>query len=419
MIVLGGGLVAAADVVLRKTGVDVCCTGEGEKTMFDLVAQYAEFGINKDHFAHIPGLAWLDEGTIKMTRLADQLSDHEIFDIDWSILDETNTRDVRFRSDAEALSSFAHDPRFYEPERRGKFHGKFFSSKGCVARCTFCHRFGKGIRYIPMDLLKSRLTHFIQRYNIGFLSWNDENFGVHDRWLEPFCAMMKEFNVLWNVGGIRVGQVTPKKLAMMHDAGCVRVSYGMETGSERMLKVMEKKVELEDNYNAARWTTEAGIAHGIQLVIGMPGETATTVRETIKFAQQSLAIDPWLSPFDLGINHAQALPGTPLYEFARNHSLIGSSTDAEEQYLLDVSDKNARDSKTTLNFTGCPRIVMESWLLQIYIEVRYYYVKQFGIDHHICPVDFIAKSFGYRWGHLESAIRHRKPAYPVGFFQTY
>ena len=93
---------------------------------------------------------------------------------------------------------------------------------------------------------------------------------------------------------------------------------------------MEKKVELEDNFKAMKWITEVGLHTTIQLVLGMPGEDNSTIKETAKFAAYGATLKRDKNPLDLSINYAQALPGTPLYEYARSKGLIGESVEDGE-----------------------------------------------------------------------------------------
>lgn len=256
-------------------------------------------------------------------------------------------------------------------------------SKGCVAKCTFCHRWEKGIRYIPPELVVSRLERLIQCYNIKFISVSDENFGTDRKWLAEFCERIKPLDILWRVSGMRVNCITLEQLTMMKDAGCVSVMFGMETGSPRMLEVMEKKTTQADNENAMKWTIGHGLHTIVQLVLGMPGETPGTVRETISFCKMANCLSPDQSPNDLSANYAQALPGTPLYEFARHRGLIKPGLDGEEEYLLAISDRDAHDEVTTINFTDYPKLTCEVWRPLITIEVNYAYVQKYGIAHYL------------------------------------
>ncbi|PPR65434.1 MAG: hypothetical protein CFH08_00714, partial [Alphaproteobacteria bacterium MarineAlpha3_Bin7] len=235
--------------------------------------------------------------------------------------------------------------------------------------------------FIPVDICMQRLDKIIEKYNVGFLYAADENFGTDKRWLEEFCEQIKKRDILFAVG-TRAKGVTPDSLRMLREAGCTDVTYGNETGSERMLEIMEKKVSIEDNYNAVKWAIEAGMNSIVQLVCGMPGETPETIAETIEFTKYCNTVSPNQNPNDLSVNYAQALPGTPLYEHARENGLIGKTLEEEEKYLLAISDRDAHDETTTLNFTDYPKLTCETWRPLITIEVNYHYVKRFGIDQY-------------------------------------
>jgi radical SAM superfamily enzyme YgiQ (UPF0313 family) len=381
LIIVGGSLAASAEILLRRAGVDLCALGEGEKVMLNVVSR-ARTTRNTADFADIPGLVLLDaNGKLVNTGYEKQLDRSEIYNVDWDDLEHVCDMGTYISpgvNNSKADFWFERDARAYEPHRREKMVASLPGAKGCVARCTFCHRWDKGIRYIPPELIGERIKYLIDRYNVGFLHIVDENFGTDVRWLTQFCATIKPFDILWNVAGMRVNCITPEQIEVMKDAGCVAILYGMETGSREILKVMEKKVELEDNYNAMQWTVEAGLHTVVQLVVGMPGETSKTIADTAKFAAFACSIAAHQRPWDLSINYAQALPGTPLYEFARRTKMVDPSQDGEEAYLLTISDRDAADERTTLNFTTSPYWVHQSWRKQIQLTASSAYIRKFG-----------------------------------------
>ena len=145
-----------------------------------------------------------------------------------------------------------------------------------------------------------------------------------------------------------------------------------------MLQIMEKKVRLEDNYNAMKWIVEAGLHTTIQLIVGMPGEDKSTIRETSKFVEYSSQLSKDRNPLDLSINYAQALPGTDLYEYARRNGIIGSDIFSEEEYLLNISDKDASDAFSTLMYSDNPRILALAWRPYLTLAATRSYIKKFG-----------------------------------------
>jgi hypothetical protein len=118
----------------------------------------------------------------------------------------------------------------------------------------------------------------------------------------------------------------------------------------------------------------------IQLVIGMPGETDLTIGETIGFLKN---VHPYMSnwrdtnfPSDsISINYAQALPGTPLYEYAREFGFIGKSIEEEESYLLRISDTDSYKEDHFVNYTGHPLLKVLMWRPLILSELDAFHLR--------------------------------------------
>ena len=384
-ILLGGNLGASAEIVLKKTGVDYICTSEGERTAVDF-AECWMTAESKDAFKDVKGLAFLDqENEILITPFQDPVEAEKVYDIDWSLIEGEEKIDFFFPQShlAPVISnSFSLDPRIVDPHRRGKRVASLAASKGCVARCTFCHRYDKGIRYIPISNLMERLDFLIQKYNVGYVNFSDENFGTDRKWLAKFIEEISKRDILWRVSGMRVNTINPESIKKMKEAGCCCIYYGMESGSQKILDVMEKVTKVEQNFNAVKWMAENNIYTIVQLIIGMPGETEETIEETCKFASYFVEQSPQTDPNALSINFAQALPGTPLYEIARRKGDIGLSLEGEENYLIKISDRDARDGETYLNFTEYPRLLLEKWNFDIQNRTRQSYVKKWGMENY-------------------------------------
>lgn len=391
LVVVGGNMAASAEILLRKAGVDVCVLGEGERVFVNLVERYGAGGGLRS-LADVKGLMLLDEqGRLVNTGYEAPLKAEEIWDVDWADLERTGCLDVYMPVLEEKDLFGGLVPAEFVPADEGLLarmaaagvrYGSVTCAKGCVARCTFCHRWDKGIRHIPVDEVMRRLDHLIEKYNVGVVEMIAESFGSDKRWLDEFLEKIARRNVLWLAGGVRTSVASPEWIERMKAAGCYSIMYGNETGSGKMLEVMEKKVTLEDNYNASQWTVDAGLVNGVQLVIGMPGESPETIRETIEYVKFATSIAPNQDPSYLSINYAQALPGTPLYEFGRAHGLIGKDLESEERYLMSISDKDAADPLTCINFTNYPRLTLLSWSMLIRIHVREHYLRKFGRAHY-------------------------------------
>jgi len=384
-ILMGGNLGASAEVILQKTGVDFVCTSEGERTAIDFANCWLS-AKSKEDFKSVKGLAFLDqkEGMV-VTPHQDSLEPEKVYDIEWSLIDSSEEIDFFFHRLADAPLTavfFSQDPRSLEPHRRGKRTASLAASKGCVARCTFCHRFDVGIRYIPIPVLMERLDFLIKERNVGYILFSDENFGTDRKWLAPFIEEIAKRDVLWRVCGMRVNTIKPEQIKQMKDAGCSSIFFGMESGSQKILDVMEKRTTVEQNYSVVRWMAENNLYTILQLIIGMPGETPETIKETIKFACFFVEQSPNTDFTAFSINFAQALPGTPLYEVARHKGYIGQSLEGEEEYLTYISDRDARDGETRLNFTDYPEIFLDKWHFEITSKARYAYINKWGMENY-------------------------------------
>ena len=382
-IILGGNLGASAEILLRRAGVEYIATGEGETTMLEFVRAW-ERRPAKSEYQKVPGLSFLDEkGEVVVTPFPEQLKAERVYDVDMSILEELDQLKyfIRPAAQAEQLAVAGRsDPRVQRVKKLGMKSAQLVGSKGCVARCTFCHRWDKGIRYIPMDVLMERVDWLIKEHNVGHLRMGDENFGTDKKWLGEWIENIKKRNILWEVGGMRVNCISPDWIERMRDAGCLTIYYGMESGSQRMLEVMEKKTTAQQNRDTMKWMIERGLHTIMQLIVGMPGETHSTVAETADYIAYCATLDSKWNPNNVSVNFAQALPGTPLYEIGRGRGLIGRTLDDEEAYLLKISDRDARDGETTVNFTGYPRLILEKWHFQLENAGRHAYIAKYGID---------------------------------------
>lgn len=375
-IIVGGNLAASAEILHRLAGVDYCVIGEGDLTIRDLAAYLAAHPQGQKDEASldkIPGLTYLKgNGDMAFTGLPEPVPAEQLYEPDYSIL-EKHSRIENFFLDPLSRPEFVQDPRSREPHRLGRKATIVLASKGCVSRCTFCHRWDKGYRVIPVRKIMAMVRFLKEKYNVGFFYFGDENFGSDRRHLTELLEALRSEDILYAVCGVRARSVTPEILRRMRESGCVAVYYGMESGSPDILEVMEKKTRLQDNDNAVIWTKKAGLYTIYQIVLGMPGETPRTVQETTDFLKRATAVLDEPPIRRLSINYVQALPGTPVYEYARRKGLIGASLADEERYLLEISDTNAADDTKFINFTGYDYLAVQSWRRKMILEVIHHY----------------------------------------------
>jgi radical SAM superfamily enzyme YgiQ (UPF0313 family) len=388
LIVCGGNLCASAEILLRRASIDICVNGEGEIPFLNVVNRF-ETTRRMDDFKDIPGLMLLDaSGELKNTGYEAPLPAKEVWDVDWKDLEPDGSIDHYFPlynkpQHYKTRYATSHPNHALHAGNKKARSGQLLVAKGCVARCTFCHRWDRGIRHVPVDEIMRRFEQLYNEYDVRDFGMIAETFGTDKKWLNELLDRIEPYQILWFAQGVRTSMVTPGLIDRMKQTGCTALIYGNETGSKKMLEIMEKKVSMEDNYNAARWSVEAKMGNIIQLIVGMPGESPETIQETIEYTKFGTTISPEQNPRIISINYAQALPGTPLYEYARIHGMLGGlDLDSEEAYLLAISDRPAGDPETFLNFTRHKRLTVISWHLLIRIEVYANYVNKYGFKHY-------------------------------------
>lgn len=363
IIIVGGNLAASAEILHRKCNVDFCVIGDGELIIRKIISNIKLKKISFEELKLIKGITFLNNDKFYFTGYEHALPADELERPDWGILEKINCLDYYMPKGGASIKAF--NPKFQTEGRTATI----ITAKGCVAKCTFCHRFEKGYRVSPNDSLIKHAKLLKDNYGVKILDIGDENFGSYkDRAKE----LVSEFNKLgfkWKAAGVRAHTVSPELLKHYKDNGCEVIIYGIESGSKKMLEVMEKKVKYEQNVNALKWTYEAGLSTIIQLIIAMPGETDETINETIEFLKEVFDYYPDNLRNELNlkisINYAQSLPGTPLYEYSRENGYIPLDIDGEEKYLISISDKDAYDNDHFINFTQQPLLKVLSWRYKI------------------------------------------------------
>lgn len=369
VVVVGGGLSAAADVVLSNCTVDIVVHGEGEITFKELLKNIE----NERSLEGVKGISFKNNGKIITNPPRELIKDLDILpfpDYDLLNLDKYILDMRKFVKERDYGISEKIDQRVFDIKRSPKFI-RINISRGCVNRCTFCYRNMPGIRIHSFEYIGDLIEHFKKKYDIGHISFGDECFGPDKKWLWDFIKMIKErkFDLTYHITGMRVHAIDEGIMAALKEIGVWHIQFGFESGSQKILNIMEKNTTVEQNVNAALLAKKNGINTIPFIIIGYPGETVETLYQTIKFLQMADLISQTFRP-----TFPMAMPGTPLYEYAR---LMGYISE-ENKYLEAISDLDTTilsDDNYFINYTDEPDSVVLSWLALIKDEVNKYYDK--------------------------------------------
>ena len=248
---------------------------------------------------------------------------------------------------------FGYDDRAKD-KSRGKNIGQIFTSKGCVARCTFCQRSTKGFRVQPLEHLENHLKYLKENQDVGFIQILDENFGSNKKHAYQVADIFHKHDLLWFAGGVRCTSTTNADVKYYRDRGCSALKYGIESGSQKILDLMEKIFTVDDVYNAVTACIEHNVFSPINVMLGMAGEDESTAKETGKFLGTIASkLGVHLKYLSYDIMWALPLPGTPLWEYAEQVGVIGKKDQDVVDYLTRVSDAGCF-RRYYINLNGAP-----------------------------------------------------------------
>jgi anaerobic magnesium-protoporphyrin IX monomethyl ester cyclase len=186
------------------------------------------------------------------------------------------------------------------------------TSRGCPGKCTFCYSgmFGEKIRYLSVENIYQQIIYLQTNYGIREISFYDDTFTANLRRVEKLCQLIisNHIDISWSCFA-RVDTVNPGILQLMKAAGCHQIMYGFETTDEKILKAVNKRVQLNQYENVISWTREAQIDIRGAFMLGSPEETQASMEATIAYAKK---IDIQYAIFNI----TTPFPGTELFNWA-------------------------------------------------------------------------------------------------------
>jgi anaerobic magnesium-protoporphyrin IX monomethyl ester cyclase len=291
LVVLGGPHATHRwrEQLLRYSSIDAIVVGEGEATLLDLVGDTGSKGKG------IAGTAVLEDGTPVLNPPRPLITGLDILPFPSEYLDVAPGVD---------------------PRAQGEF---ITTSRGCFCSCRFCSSpdfWGSKIRFRSPRSMVDDIRSIRDRYGLIYFSFRDDTFTVDRRRVIEFCRLLLEEKVyiLWSCQS-RVNAVDDEMLLWMRRAGCESIQYGIESGSERMLRLLGKGIEVPQMEYAAAAARNAGIRVSVYLITGIPGEDENDLSDTLRLLDR-------LKPHDGQVSPLAYFPGTALFRDASSSGEI-------------------------------------------------------------------------------------------------
>jgi len=286
--VVGGPHVSALPAEsLAETGADVAVVGEGEHTLAEFARTGRWEGIRGAVLRHG------EDARFNPPRPLEQDLDALFFParhlLSWEHYHGTGE------------FGFVVDPR--------QSWTTIMGTRGCTYRCTFCGAsavFGRQVRTRSIPNILAEITKVRERWGVRNFTFSDDNFTHSNQRTQEFCRALLDggFDIRWSC--LARVSLTDQTLALMKRAGCVLIGFGVESGSEAVLRRIKKGIRLSDVERVFRGARRAGMKTKAFFMIGLPGEGPAELQQSIELAIK-------IRPSYLWLSILVPLPGTRLY----------------------------------------------------------------------------------------------------------
>ena len=165
-------------------------------------------------------------------------------------------------------------------------------ARGCPFTCTWCSRsiYGETHRRRSAKNVVDEIEFLRERYKPDMLWFADDVFTINHRWFQQFYEEMKRRNIHIPFECIsRADRLTEDILQKMSELGAFRIWYGSESGSQRILDAMQRRVSVEEIQSTTRIAQKFGIQIGLFVMLGYPGEQISDIKQTTEHLKQTNA----------------------------------------------------------------------------------------------------------------------------------
>ena len=312
--VIVGGVHATVypDHIFKYTKADACVLGDGEEVLYRIM--------KGDDWISIPGVKTRE------------------MEVDFFAYPFRDLSDLPY-PDRKAIDYFSYlVPRTFNymyPE--AKREGSIITGRGCPSNCAFCaNKKISGNRIRLMDPLRvvNELGHMVYHFGVEVVNFLDDTFIINKKRVHTICSLIKQRipNLKWFCL-TRADCVDQELLLDMKSAGCLSLAIGFESGSDRILRLMNKGITIEQAKAGIKEISSSGLLINGQLIVGFPTETDEDVELTAKFIKESPEVDTF------GLHVFQPFPGCDVWEHPDKYGIeIDKETDFSDYHTIGRHD---------------------------------------------------------------------------------
>lgn len=353
--IIWGGVHASLlpEQTIQNDYIDYIVIGEGEVTILGLIQYIENLSTISIPLERIQGLCYKKDGKIIRQDRTEFINDleEELPDPVWHLIDVKKY----IRLDKES----------------NLYRINLCTSRGCPYNCAFCYNqaFNKNRKYAAFsaERIIRWIEYFKENYGIEYFKFWEDNFTVDRRRLRDFCRLLldNKLNIKWECESRP--DLKDADLELMANSGCNIVEFGIESGSPKILKFIQKGINLEKVEHICNRCREIGLKVGLYFMVGIPTETIEDFKLTLSLIKR-------LNYFGIEYMFYRPYPGTQLYEYSVDKGLftppqsISEWANSSELYTV---DNNLSDIPTEMIQKEMKKFLRYYGLRQALYVVKY------------------------------------------------
>ena len=295
-IVLGGPDLTYNKENYLNAGAQYLIIGEGEETMYELYKAIT----NKTPISEINGLAYLENGKVVETPARTKIK--ELND-----LPLPNREGIPIRKYLDTWKTY-----------HGKSSMTVSTQRGCPYTCKWCSTavYGQSYRRRPPNKVAEELKMLKKEYKPDTVWFVDDVFTVSHKWLKEFHdEVIKQDAIIPFECITRAERLNDEVLQILKEAGCYRIWIGAESGSQKIIDAMDRRVDVNVVKEAIQKTNALDMETGTFIMVGYPGEDLEDIKKTVRYLKEA-------NPTHYTITVAYPIKGTSLYNEVENNITI-------------------------------------------------------------------------------------------------
>ena len=330
--------------------LDAIGLGEGEETIVEI----ANAIDSNSSWLNIPGLVVRDNGKFVKTEKRKRIVKlDEIPKPAWDLVPLNNYLDSKLCIGVD----------------RGRTI-PMLASRGCPFQCTFCSSPDMWTtRWVARDvkLLVDEIEEYIKKYKIDAVDFYDLTAIVKKSWIIEFCneVISRNLKFTWQLpSGTRSEAIDEDVTPLLYKSGCRNIGYAPESGSERVLTLIKKKVKLSRMTKSLKSSIKSGMNVKINIMIGFPGETHKDIWTTFWY----LIKMSFAGVHDVSMGVFAPYPGSEIY----NDLVKKGKINHDEKYWLELSYVDITFSKSYCENISSRSLLYYNWLGYIIFYISNY-----------------------------------------------